>query len=89
MSKGSLVYAVNTNHNHKSDSVIFVDTSELVSTKGPEPVSAKIASGPSISEPVAIAATIKQPSNKDTPVDLVEKMKQRLATTLGKKLQKQ
>lgn len=80
MSKGSLVYAIQLKHNHQSDPVVFVDTTELVSTK--------IAAGSSTVEPETIAATIKQPTVKDPGVDFKEKLKQRFAV-LGRKLQKQ
>lgn len=79
MSKGSSVYAVDVKHNHESDPVIFVSTSELVSTK--------TIPGPSHAEPDTIAATIKQPTLLNTNPDLKQKMKQRFAL-LGRKLQK-
>lgn len=92
MSKGSLMYAIDLNHNHESDPIVFVNTVELVSTKT-VPV-------PSQAEPEIIAATIKQPAaplKKPAPVKLPDpinlneslrqKMKQRLAV-LNQKLHK-
>lgn len=79
MSKGSSVYAVDLNHNHESDPVIFISTTELVSSK--------TTSGPSHAESDTIAATIKQPTILNSNVNLKEKMKQRFAL-LGRKLQK-
>lgn len=80
MSKASLVYAINSEHNHQSEPIVFVDTTELVPTK--------IAPGPSAVEPDTIAATIKQPTILNPSVDLKEKLKQRFAV-LGRKMQKQ
>lgn len=80
MSKGSLVYAINLKHNHQSDPIVFVDTTELVSSK--------TIPGSSNAEPDTIAASIKQPSIQTSSVDLKEKMKQRFAV-LGRKMQKQ
>lgn len=81
MSKGSSVYAIDSKHNHDSDPVVFVNTTELVSTK-PQP-------GPSNTEhETNIAATIKQPAGLKLGADLKEKMKQRFAM-LNRKLHKQ
>lgn len=82
MSKGSFVYAINMKHNHESDAISLVNTTELVATKT---ISTSV-------EPEAIAATIKQPASfKQSPMpnadSLKEKMRQRFAV-LGKKLQK-
>lgn len=81
MSKGSLVYGIDLNHNHRSDAVVFVNTVELVSNK--------TVAGPSHAQSEIIAATIKQPAAvatvKEPPAavnlnaSLREKMKQRLA----------
>ncbi|XP_031625127.1 modifier of mdg4-like isoform X2 [Contarinia nasturtii] len=85
MSKGSLVYAINLEHTHSSDPIIFVNTTDLVSNK--------TVSVPSHIEPTeTIAATIKQPTNLNTePIilnaDLKEKLKQRFAD-IKKKMQK-
>lgn len=79
MSKGSLMYAVNENHNHETDPIEFVNTTELVTTKSVH--------GASQNETETIAATIKQPTESKLAVDLKEKLKQRFAV-LGKKLQK-
>lgn len=85
MSKGSLVYGIDLNHNHQSDPVVFVNTVELVSTK--------TVSGPSHAEAEIIAATIKQPATVKEPAavnlnaNLREKMKQRFAV-LNQKFQK-
>lgn len=73
------MYPINVEHNHEIDPVVFVNTSQLVSTKTIAP--------PTKPEPEAIAATIKQPADKNSNDDLKEKMKQRFAL-LGKKLQK-
>lgn len=85
MSRGSVVYGVDLNHNHQSDPVVFVNTVELVSTK--------TVPGPSHAEAEIVAATIKQPATvKDPPAtilnaNLKEKLKQRFAI-LNQKLQK-
>lgn len=79
MSKGSLMYPINVEHNHEIDPVVFVNTSELVSTK--------TISAPAKPEPEAIAATVKQPADKNSNDELIEKMKKRFAI-IGKKLQK-
>lgn len=73
------MYAIDTKHNHKSDQVVFVNTSELVP---------KTTAGPSHNEPETIAATIKLPAVTNLGSDLKEKMKQRFAI-LGRKFQKQ
>lgn len=74
------MYVINVKHNHKSDPVVFVNTTELVSTK--------TIPTPTQPEPETIAATIKQPAAVNLSADLKEKMKQRFAL-IGKKLQKQ
>lgn len=79
MSKGSLVYGIDLNHNHDSDPVVFVNTVELVANK--------TVPGPSHAEPEIIAATIKQPAAVNPSASLKEKMKQRFAV-LNQKLQK-
>lgn len=78
MSKGSLVYAIDLKHNHPSDPVVFVNTSELVATAAPVKI-----------EPEIIAATIKQPATGQIGLNpnLKEKMKQRFAI-LNQKLKK-
>lgn len=79
MSKGSLMYAIDLNHNHASDPIVFIDTTELVTTKATSALSNP--------EPETIAATIKQPTVKNDTPDLKEKLKQRFAI-LNRKLQK-
>lgn len=79
MSKGSSVYAIDLKHNHDTDAVVFVNTTELVSSK--------TQAGPSNTEHDTIAATIKQPTGVNLSADLKEKMKQRFAM-LNRKLQK-
>lgn len=79
MSKGILIYAIDTKHNHESDPVVFVNTSELVP---------KTSAGPTHIEPETVAATIKLPAVTNLSTDLKEKMKQRFAV-LGRKMQKQ
>lgn len=85
MSKGSLVYAINLEHNHTSDPVVFVNTTELVSVKN-------VSTAPHVEPTETIAATIKQPTNlnSDKPLndDLKEKLKQRFAI-IKKKMQRQ
>lgn len=91
MSKGSLMYGIDLNHNHESDPVVFVNTVELVSTK--------TTPGPSHVESEIIAATIKQPTITKQPAaaaaaatvnytSLREKMKQRFALLNQKSLNK-
>lgn len=75
MSKGSIVFEINAEHNHEIDPIIFVNTAALVPSK-------------SVLMPMktmeTIAATVKQPAVYLDP-DLKEKMKKRLAN-LGKKI---
>lgn len=74
MSKGSLVFEINAEHNHESDPIVFVNTAALVPAK---PVLIQV-------EPTeTIAATVKQPA-VGFNAELREKMKQRLAS-LSKK----
>lgn len=88
MSKGSLLYVIELNHNHESDPIVFVNTVELVSTK--------TIPGPSHVEPEIIAATIKQPAvppkqstdDANRNASLRDQMKKRFAMLNQKSLQK-
>lgn len=73
------MYAINVKHNHEIDPMVFVNTSQFVSTK--------IVPTPIQSEGETITATIKQPAAATLNADLKEKLKQRFAI-LNKKLQK-
>lgn len=78
------MYVVDSNHNHETDPIVFVDTVELVSTK-------IVPGHSSNSEPLLneiIAATIKQPTTTvNRNASLRDQMKQRFAI-LNQKLQK-
>lgn len=75
MSQGNTVYAVDAEHNHENNSLVFVDTTEMI-PGGTAPVTALMQASPS-SESATKTAT-------KTAIDFKSKLKERFAALKNK-----